>query len=457
MALCGCVLFPREHAAPPALPAAWVDAPAIANAPLADWWMQFSDPTLNQLVSEALAHGPTVQIAALRVREARAQGQAGIAQNLPSISAVGAGDYSRSIGGGSAPNDEQMSGAYGPQVSWEVPLFDRIGAAVVGARANVAIARADERAAQVALAADVAQAYVDLRAAQNTQAALTDLAQSADQLAAILETSARAGIAAPADAANARRLAETTRARVADAVIGARTAENRLAVLRGIAPGTENDAMRAALDHARDTPTLPLSGAPAAPADLLRLRPDVARAEAQTLFAAAALADARSNLLPQLNLVGMISTARNIIGSPAPDGARALTAQPVITIPLFNWGALRAASRQRNAQFQESLIQYRQTVAQAIAEASNALAALDQGGLRLEAARAAETAAGTSGNGARAAYQAGLQSLADRLTADQQLIDARLSRISAEHAQASAAIATYRAFGGGPQFEALTR
>jgi NodT family efflux transporter outer membrane factor (OMF) lipoprotein len=448
------VLFPHERATPPSLPSAWVDAPSAASAPLTDWWRQFSDPTLDQLVSEALANGPTVQLAALRVREARAQGQAGIAQNLPSISAVGTGDLSRSVGGGSAPNDEQMVGAYGPQVSWEVPLFDRIGAAVVGARANIASARADQRAAQVLLVADVAQAYVDLRAAQNTQAALTDLAQSADQLAGILETSAHAGITAPADAANARRLAETTRARIADSVIGVRTAENRLAVLRGIAPGTEADATRAALDQVRDTPTLPLIGAPAAPADLLRLRPDVARAEAQTLLAAAALADARSNLLPQLNLVGMISTTRNIIGSPAVDGARELTAQPVISIPLFNWGALRAQSRQRNAQFHESLIQYRQTVTQAVAEASNALVSLDQGRVRLDATRAAEAAAQISDNGAHAAYQAGLQSLADRLTADQQLIDARLSRISAEQAQASAAIATYRAFGGGPELDA---
>ena len=74
--------------------------------------------------------------------------------------------------------------------------------------------------------------------------------------------------------------------------------------------------------------------------------------------------------------------------------------------------------------------------------------------MRLDASRAAERAATTSDNGARAAYTAGLQSLADRLTADQQLIDARLARISAEQAQASAAISTYRAFGGGPSLNA---
>lgn len=455
LALCGCVLFPREHAVAPPMPATWVDAPVAANQPLTDWWTQFNDPTLDQLVSEALRNGPTVQLAALRVREARAQNQATIGSTLPSLSAVASGNYSRNVD--SAAHNEQMTGSYGPQVSWEVPLFGRFAAAIAGARANGLSARADERGAQVTLVADVAQAYVDLRAAQNTRAALEELYQSSNQLAGILDTSANAGIASPADAANAHRLAESTHARIADAVIAERVAQNKLAVLRGVTPGAESDAIRTALEAERDTPTLPLAGAPAAPADLIRLRPDVARAEAQTLLAAAALADARANMLPQINLVGAITTSQNIIGSPLVGTSSAASAQPLITLPLFDWGAVRAQSRQRDLQFHESLIEYRQTVTEAVAEASNALVSLDQGRMRLDSSRAAERAATTSDNGARAAYQAGLQSLTDRLTADQQLIDARLARIGAEQSQASAAISTYRAFGGGPSLTTTRR
>src|SRR5690242_11701651 len=193
LALCGCVLFPREHATAPPMPATWVDAPVAANQPLTDWWTQFNDPTLNQLVAESLQNGPTVQLAALRVREARAQNQANIGTTLPNLSAVASGNYSRSVD--SASHNEEMTGSYGPQVSWEVPLFGRFAAAIAGARANSLSARADERGAQVALVADVAQAYVDLRAAQNTRAALEELYQSANQLAGILDTSANAGIA----------------------------------------------------------------------------------------------------------------------------------------------------------------------------------------------------------------------------------------------------------------------
>lgn len=451
LALCGCSLMPRERATPPVMAEAWQDAPVTADLPLTDWWTQFNDPTLNQLVSEALTNGPTVQLASYRITEARAQAQSGIAGNLPNLSAFGSGNFSREIGA-SHQGTEQMTGTFGPQASWEVPLFGRVQAAIAGARANVQIAHADARGTQVALAADVAQAYIDLRAAQNGYAALSELADSSAQLAGILDTSANAGIAAPADAANARRLAESTRAQLADLVIAQRVAQNRLAVLRGLSPGTETPEMKAALETTQNTPTLNLAGAPAAPADLLRLRPDVAQAEAQTLLAAASLGNARANMLPQLNLTGAISTTHNIIGSATPEGRPVLSGTPLITIPLFDWGALRAASRQANAQFHESLIQYKQTVTQAVAEAENALTSLDQGQQRLQASRNAEAAAQRSDNGSRAAYGAGLQSLADRLTADQQLIDARVTRINAEQSEAGAAISVFRAFGGGPSF-----
>jgi len=92
-------------------------------------------------------------------------------------------------------------------------------------------------------------------------------------------------------------------------------------------------------------------------------------------------------------------------------------------------------------------------VTQAVQEASNALVGLAEGERRLVAARAAETAAEETARGIRASYQAGIASLSDRLRADQQLIDARLTRIQAEAQQARASVATFRAFAGGPALD----
>ena len=447
----GCVTMPRERAETPPLPTAWRDAPQGAELPVTDWWRGFNDAALDQLVAEALAEGPDMRIAVSRVREARALSYATITQYLPELTATARGEYQRVLDGPILGSDrEEFASIYGAQVSWELPLF-AVGATAVGARAGTQAALADYRGAQVALVADVAQAYVDLRAAQASYAALTRSVETADELARILDTAVRAGFAAEADAADARRLAEATRTRLPGLVIEARRAENVLSVLRGRAPGTEDGRTQAVFDAANaPVPHLALTAAPAAPADLLRLRPDVARAEAQTLIAAAQLGVARADMLPRLNLTGSINVTDSIFGNPVGAGTTVLPATPFISIPLFDWGRRLAVARQRDAQFDQSLIQYQQTVTQAVAEASNALAALDQGRLRLDSARRAEEAAETTARGSRAAYGAGIQSLSDRLRIEQQLIEATLTRIDAEAQQARAAIATYRAFGGGP-------
>lgn len=464
LAVGACSTMPDARPEAPVLPTEWRDAPVGAEAGLEDWWHGFKDPALDQLVAEALENGPTVQLAASRVREARALSHSTITDYLPELLATGRGQYTNAIegpitsipGAPGAGDTEQMIGSYGAEVSWEIPLWARVEASRIGTRASRVAAQADLRATRVTLAADVAQAYVDLRAANESRAALARSVEVADQLASILQTSFDAGFASEADAADARRLAESARTRLPGLVIEARRAENVLAVLRGISPGTENETMAAAL-KSEGVPSLELREAPAAPADLLRLRPDVARAEAQALVAAAQVADARADLLPRLNLIGAITVSDNIIGSSLPTSTTIVSGSPLISIPLFDWGARFAQVRVNNERFEQALITYRLTVTQAVAEASNALVSLDQGRLQLNSARSAEQSATTTARGSRAAYEAGIQSLVDRLRAEQQLIDASLARVDAERAQASAAIATYRAFGGGPALNGATK
>jgi outer membrane protein, multidrug efflux system len=475
LALAGCTTMPKEKPTAPPLPAEWSDLATQSDArSLIDWWKGFNDPFLNQLVDEALREGPNAQIAALRVQEARALSRTTLADFAPQLNVGARANYQRSedgpplvgsfqsfVTGGGATNivteKEQMSGNYGPQISWEIPLFQRIEAAAKGARANIAAAEADARGAQATLAADVATAYVDYRTAQNRRIALIEAAKSAEQLATILETSAKAGITADADAADARRLAESVKARTPQAEIEIRRAYGVLALLRGRAPGVETEAMTAQLKENGPVPSYPLRTAPLAPAELLRARPDLAAAEARALLAAADLGIARVDMLPRLSLTGTLGVADNLIGSSLPERLAQTEATASLTAPLFAWGKLRANVKVRESRFQQALINYQASVNQASAEASGALVALNQGDAILAAARAAEAAAERTASGVRASFGVGIASLADRLRADQQLIDARLIRLDAEAAQARAAIGVYRAFGGAPALSAKSR
>jgi NodT family efflux transporter outer membrane factor (OMF) lipoprotein len=475
LALAGCTTMPKEKPTAPPLPAQWSDLATRSDAAsLIDWWKGFNDPFLDRLVDEALREGPNARIAALRVQEARALSRTTLADFAPQLNAGARANYQRSedgpplvgsfqsfvTGGGAnriVTEKQQMSGNYGPQISWEIPLFQRIEAAAKGSRANIAAAIADERGAQAALAADIATAYVDYRAAQNRRVALIEAAAAAEQLAGILETSAKAGITADADAADARRLAESVKVRTPQAEIEIRRAYGVLALLRGRAPGVEAEATVAALSQTGPVPSYPLTSAPLAPAELLRARPDLAAAEARALLAAADLGIARVDMLPRLSLTGTLGIADNLIGSGLPERLAQTEATASLTAPLFAWGKLRANVKVRESRFQQALINYQASVNQASAEASGALVALTQGDAVLTAARAAEAAAEKTAKGVRASFGVGIASLADRLRAEQQLIDARLIRLDAEAAQARAAIGVYRAFGGAPALQSKAR
>lgn len=468
LALTACSTMPRREATSPDLPIAWSDVETTQNeAALTDWWKGFNDPALDSLVAEGLANGPSVRLAALRIKEARALSRQTLGDFLPAINGQVGGQYTRAIdgpqltgsfqsfvaGGGTGTvvrESEQFIGSYGPQLSWEIPLFGRVEASAIGANANTRVAVEDLRGVRATLAGDIAQAYVDYRAGQQRVAALQEAVALSRQLADIVQIGADAGFSAPADAADARRLAESTRAQLPDVVLAARQAAARLAVLRGHAPGTEPESVLASLNAVSPVPSYALSAAPAAPADLLRLRPDIAQAQARTLVAAATLGVARADLLPQIRLTGSIDVTDNIIGSGVPERLIQGQLGPGISIPLLDWGRRWSATQVRDAQFEQALVNYQSAVTNAVSEASIALASLAQGQERLDAARKAEMAAEATARGVRASYGAGIANLSDRLRAEQQLIDARVTRISAEQSQAGAAIQVYRAFGGGP-------
>jgi NodT family efflux transporter outer membrane factor (OMF) lipoprotein len=471
VALGGCSLMPRERPTSPPLPGAFPIASSESGAPLVaasltDWWKGFHDPTLDGLIAEGLERSPNIRQAVLRVRSARAQGRQTFGQYLPNVDATGRVGYTRSIqgpglfgstlggvGGGAGiptPETEQAIGSYGLTGSWEIPLFARLEAAVVGARANNRVATEDVRGARVTLVADIANSYVDLRTSQNRLVALRQGADIAQSLADILKISADAGIASPSDAADARRQAENTRAALADVEIGARQSANSLSTLRARAPGTEPVETVSALAKTSPVPTIELAGAPAAPADLVRLRPDIARAEAAAILAAANVGVSRADLLPNLVLTGSLITSENVIGSALSEVTTQAQAAPTITIPLLDWGKRFAAIDISKSRFKSALIDYESAVNSGISEASLALTQLEQGQMRLDRARAAEAAAQITADAMRASYGAGIASLTDRLRSDQQFLDAQLQRIAAEASAAKAAIAVYRAFGGGP-------
>jgi multidrug efflux system outer membrane protein len=125
------------------------------------WWNQFDDPTLDFLITEALADNKTLQIAKARVEEARAGRRAALSSLLPQISgALGA----QRVELGSFTGYKEVSLSEGGiEGSWEFDLFGRNQARAAAATAILQSEQAAQQAVRVGLLAEVARNYFDMR------------------------------------------------------------------------------------------------------------------------------------------------------------------------------------------------------------------------------------------------------------------------------------------------------
>lgn len=435
-------------------PDAFRDAPPAPAGESAAWWARFSDPVLDSLVREALNESISVQIANQRLIEARATGRATIAGFAPRVTASISADTDYAIDGPDltnvttgAPVDRQTNQVGVVRTSWEVPLFGRATSAFVGARAGVRGARADIEAAKIAVIGDIAAGYIDLRNAQLSVKYLQEDLARADRLARIASARLQAGLVSQADASFADSQAAQVRSQLPDAILRERATLDRLAILRGVMPGSLDQRLALGSDFAfkSDAPVVE-----AVPANFVRRRLDVNRAEQNAILAAAQVGVSRADMYPSVSLTGTITSLASLAGGAIGVDITRGNSSPAISIPLFDLGQRRAALRTSNARLQQALLQYRATTLGAVAEGQAALTSYDQSRNRAGAALSAEQAARTRQTATGSAYEAGIVSLKERVEADRDFAAARQSRLSSQAQFSDAAIGLYRTFAGAP-------
>lgn len=446
------------RATAPVLPAAWSAAAEAPPGPPVDptaWWARFEDPLLDDLVASALAGNLGLAQAAQRIAAARALVTAEDARFRPGLAAAAAAEGQRRLagdlpdaGGAFAQPRGVLTWRTGLDASWEVGLFGRAGEAGRAARAAAAATEEEEAAARISLAAEVARTYLELRAHGRRAALLRASADGQRRLLAFTEGRRRVGLANDLDVERAASTLRQTEASLPQAEAAARRAARRLATLAGRAE--PEPRLMAVLDQpqpmARGLVTMGV------PADLLRARPDIRRAELAVVQAAAELGVARADLWPRLTLGGGLTLTGTAVGasllSPAGPILSAVGG-PSLSLPLFDWGARRAAVEARGARLAEAALAYRQSVLEAAEEVEDALASLAAERARAERLELAEGAAARALGNARALFRQGLVSSLDVITAELDLARTGLELASAREGEALAAVALHRALGGG--------
>ncbi|MDQ4624970.1 efflux transporter outer membrane subunit [Janthinobacterium lividum] len=424
-------------------------------AELRQWWTAFGDPRLTHLVTVALAQNLDLAQAQARVRQARAATGAADAALLPSASL--GGQAARAYQSVQTPLGQVLDATPGHdragsarelnlQASWELDLFGGLRREREAARADYEASEAGWAATRLAVATQTADLYLSI---QGLQARLDLARRQVDTEAALLELATllydKGLLNEPA-----LRQAEASLAQARAVVPGLDTARevalHALDVMLGAAPGTYGDEMAAAGVMAR-APRITADGAPG---ELLRRRPDLIAAERRLAAASARTGAAVAEYYPKLSLGALFGSATSggaLFGS----GSGQAAAMLGLRWRLFDFGRIDAqieASRGREA---ELLAAYRLAALHAAEDVENACSALlrheEQAALLAQSVQAFERARAA----ALAAYEKGVVSRLDVLQADTRLLRAADARAQAQTASARAAVATYRALGGGWQ------
>lgn len=445
----GCAVGPDY--VPPALelPVHWsADKPAVATAPLqlGAWWRRLGDPLLDRLVAEAVTGNPDVAAAKARIREARALRKQAVGALLPVIGGSGAANANRSASGvteiGATTFNQFQAGL---DASWELDLFGGNRRAVEAATYGAEAAEDDLRATLVTLIGDVAATYVDARGSQARAALARRAAASQRETAALTRRKFEAGTAGSVDLEKALALAASTEATIPSHEAAQAEAMHRIGVLLGRDPTALVPQLAAA--GRIPAPRLPLPKG--IPADVLRMRPDVRRAERQLAQHTAKIGQAEAALYPSVSLTGSVSTTALRIGDLGRSSTIGWSIGPTLSVPIFNGGKLRAAVEIAQAQRDQRFDAWRGAVLTALQDVETSTVALAQERVRgrslIEAARRYQTALKLS----RALYETGSTSFLDTLDAERSQFSAEDALLQSRVAVAKDYIALAKALGGG--------
>jgi NodT family efflux transporter outer membrane factor (OMF) lipoprotein len=426
-------------------------APAPSNAA---WWTGFNDPLLTRVVERALAQNLDLAQAGARIAQSRAVARAAGAALLPRVDLQSsASDQELSLlspfgaVGSQVPGFERHYELYdlGPTASWEIDLFGGLRRARQAARADAEAAQAETAGVQVSVAAEAADAYLQVRTFQGRLAVARRQEDIEERLVALLTRQHGEGVASDRELRQASAALEGVRATLPPLKAGEQAQLDRLDVLMGAPAGTY--AAEIAADG--DLPAPPSLAGLGTPADLLRRRPDVLAAERRLAANDARIGAAIADYYPKISITGMLGlesldTSRFFVGD-----ALQHTVTGGLRWRLFDFGRVDAEVVQAKGHEAEALAAYRQTVYRATSEVETSVSDLVQSEAQAAVLTRQIAQLSRARNEAEQAYQGGVVSLIEVLDADRDLLAASDQLVTARSTAARAAVASFRATGGG--------
>lgn len=419
-----------------------------AAASLGDekWWEVFQDPQLQTLIRTALKQNYTVQIAAERVLQAQSQLVITRSNQFPIIDGNAQFSGTRSPGiPGVFKAYSYAADALNLSASWNVDFWGRYRRATEAARASLRATEWGQRAVLSTLVENLAAAYFQLRELDLELDIAKRTLGSRQQSLKLTQTLEQGGATSLVDVRQAQQLVEEAGGAIPETERQIQVVEDQISILLGENPSAI--ARGRPLTEQR----LPAAVPAGLPSTLLERRPDIRQAEQQLIAANAEIGVARAQLFPQISLTGTGGVESIGLGNLFAWGARAWTYSAQATQPIFNAGSLRANVRLAEAQQQEALLTYKQTIQTAFREVSDSLIAYQKYREFREHQQRLATAAQDAAHLSEIRYQGGAASYLEVLTNETTYFNAEINFARAELNERLSLVQLYNALGGGWQ------
>ena len=420
------------------------------------WAEVFKDPTLQQLIREALANNYDVKIAAQRVLEQQDQvgitraGQFPTASGGGSVVAVGlpgslVDKLNSSGSGGGKISKNLYSGDISLSAAWNLDFWGLYRRQTEQARAQLLATEWGRRMTISTVVENVATAYLQLRTLDAELEITQRTLEARKQSLQLTQTLEQGGSASLADVRQAEELLYTAAAAIPDFERQIQQQENSISILLGRNPGP---IVRGASEMNWPQPEEIPAGIPS---QLLERRPDIQQAEAELVAANANVGVAKAQLFPQLSLSGTAGIASSQLKGLV-DGKNLYGySSGNLTQVIFDAGKLRNNVRLSEAEKQEQVLTYQRTIKQAFQSTSDALIGLQKfREFRVQEAKLTESAEDAT-RLARLRYNGGSTSYLEVLTNDTTYYSAQLSLAVAQEDEALSIVQLYSALGGGWQ------
>ncbi|MEJ5301632.1 MAG: efflux transporter outer membrane subunit [Thermodesulforhabdaceae bacterium] len=411
---------------------------------LARWWQVLGDPELTRLVERSIKNNMDIAKAQAKVREARARRAIAAAPLFPTLgTSFSASGKHQDLDKGSTTTQDFYTAEF--DSSWEIDIFGGTRRAIEASQRTLEATEEALRDVLVSVVAEVALNYLELRTYQARLAVAKENLLVQEESLQLASWRYQAGLTSELDVHQARYNLESTRAQIPILKTAVDEAMNRLAVLLGESPGKLHEE----LNDFAPVPLPPDRIAVGIPADILRRRPDIRKAERELAAQTARIGVAMAELYPKFSLTGSIGIEALSPGGLVSSATKTLMGQGIISLPIFKGGALKQAVEAEKALAEQALVTYKATILNALEEVENTLMAYSEELRRQESLAKAEEAARQAAELAKQRYASGLIDFGAVLEAERSHLAFQDQLIQSRGAVTSNIIRLYKALGGG--------